>query len=235
MKKLVIFLLVVTALGTGCHKILDHKRLPGAERDDGIHFRAGGRRRAAGSIQCLQNASYYGTDYTLLCDLEADNLDHTGSFPQYEQVKNRDDQPQTIQVPRKAPGIRSTGASIGPIRLSRLSRLITDPSFDSAAAHGEARFLRAFMYFDVMRYWGGTPSGYSDPNGEGVPLVLTPTFTAVGCRAACAVNGGSRYMPDPGRRGLCDRKYPGCQQCWPGQYAGGDGLQGPGGDLYRQL
>jgi hypothetical protein len=33
------------------------------------------------------------------------------------------------------------------------------------------------MYFDLMRFFGGTPTGYSDTSGAGVPLVLTPTYT----------------------------------------------------------
>ncbi|HTR29148.1 MAG TPA: RagB/SusD family nutrient uptake outer membrane protein [Puia sp.] len=176
MKKILFMLLVGSVMSMGCSKILQQK--PYSALDAATAFTTGPAVTAGllGVYNDLQQASYYGTDYTLLCDLEADNLDHTGSFPQYEQVKNRAITPDNVTIQNTwnqiYAGINRVNTVIADIPK------ITDASFDSAGAMGEARFLRAFMYFDVMRYWGGTPSGYWDPNGLGVPLVLTPTFTA---------------------------------------------------------
>lgn len=191
MKKLAIFLLVVTALGTGCSKIL--QQTPTGQLNATTAFNTAPSIEAGilGIYNDLQQPSYYGTDYTLLCDVEADNLDHTGSFPQYEQVKDRDINPNNVTTQgtwnQIYAGINRANTIIA------AAPLITDPSFDSAAVLGEARFLRAFMYFDVMRYWGGTPSGYSDPNGEGVPLVLTPTFTAAQAAPHARSTAGQVY------------------------------------------
>lgn len=129
-----------------------------------------------GIYNTLQNASYYGVDYTLFADLEADNLDHTGSFPTYEQVKNRLITPDNTDITNVWNQIYAGINRANNIIAS--APLIKDISFDSAAAIAEAKFLRAFMYFDLMRDWGGDPTGYSSPTGQGVPLVLTPTYTA---------------------------------------------------------
>jgi hypothetical protein len=176
MKKLVIFILGVTVLGTSCSKILQQTPTGALNATTAFNTAPAIEAGILGIYNTFQNASYYGTDYTLLCDLEADNLDHTGSYPTYEQVKDRNILPDNTNTTgiwnQIYAGINRCNTIIA------AAPLITDPTFDSTAVLGEARFLRAFMYFDLMRYFGGTPSGYSDPNGEGVPLVLAPTFTA---------------------------------------------------------
>jgi hypothetical protein len=176
MKKLFLMLLLGSVMSMGCKKILDQSPL--SSLDATTAFTTGPAVTAGllGVYNSFQQSSYYGTDYTLLCDLEADNLDHTGSFPTYEQVKNRAITPDNTNVLNTwntiYQGINRVNTIIADIPN------IKDASFDSAAALGEADFLRAFMYFDLMRFWGGTPSGFSNPNGAGVPLILTPTFTA---------------------------------------------------------
>jgi len=169
-------LLLGSVMSMGCKKILDQSPL--SSLDAPTAFTTGPAVTAGllGVYNTFQQPEYYGTDYTLLCDLEADNLDHTGSYPTYEQVKNRAITPDNTNVlntwNRIYQGINRVNTIIADIPG------IKDASFDSAGALGEAEFLRALMYFDLMRYWGGTPSGFSNPNGEGVPLILTPTFTA---------------------------------------------------------
>jgi hypothetical protein len=176
MKKLFLMLLLGSVISMGCNKILTQN--PQSSLDATTAFTTGPAVTAGllGVYNIFQQPEYYGTDYTLLCDLEADNLDHTGSYPTYEQIKNRAITPDNTNVlntwNRIYQGINRVNTIIADIPN------IKDASFDSAGALGEADFLRAFMYFDVMRFWGGTPSGYSDPNGEGVPLILKPTFTA---------------------------------------------------------
>src|SRR5580692_4397239 len=159
MKKLFLMLLLGSVLTMGCQKILDQN--PQSSLDAPTAFTTGPAVTAGllGVYNTFQQPEYYGTDYTLLCDLEADNLDHTGSYPTYEQVKNRAITPDNTNVlntwNRIYQGINRVNTIIADIPN------IKDASFDSAAALGEADFLRAFMYFDVMRFWGGTPSGYS--------------------------------------------------------------------------
>jgi len=177
MKKLFLLFLLGSALAMGCSKILT--QTPQDYLDATTAFTSGPAISAGmlGVYNTFQNSSYYGTDFTLLCDLEADNSIHTGSFPQYEQVADRAITPDNVTTEgiwnQIYAGINRANTVI------YSAPLITTGGFDSLPALGEAKFLRAFMYFDLMRYFGGTPSGYSDPSGQGVPLVLTPTFTTV--------------------------------------------------------
>ncbi len=176
MKKIFLLLLLGSGLSIGCSKILVQN--PETSLDATTAFTSSAAINAGmlGVCNTFQQAEYYGTDYTLLCDLEADNLDHTGSFPTYQEVKNRAINPDNTNITgtwnRIYQGINRANNIISS------SQNLKDPAFDQASALGEAKFLRAFMYFDLMRYFGGTPSGYWDPNGQGVPLVLTPTYTA---------------------------------------------------------
>ncbi|HUB61567.1 MAG TPA: RagB/SusD family nutrient uptake outer membrane protein [Puia sp.] len=176
MKKLFLIFLLGSVVISGCNKILTQQ--PTSQLDATTAFTTGPAITAGllGCYNAFQNQFYYGDDYTLLCDLEADGLLHTGSYPTWEQVNNRAITPDNTDVQDVWNQIYAGINRVNTIIASAPS--ITTGGFDSVPALGEARFLRAFMYFDLMRFWGGTPSGYTDPNGEGVPLVLTPTYTA---------------------------------------------------------
>jgi hypothetical protein len=175
MKKLFLLFLLGSALAMGCSKILT--QTPQDYLNATTAFTSGPAITAGmlGVYNTFQQAPYYGTDFTLLCDLEAGNTVHTGSYPQYEQVADRAITPDNVTTEGTWNQIYAGINRANTVIYS--APLITTDGFDSLPALGEAKFLRAFMYFDLMRYWGGTPSGYSDPNGQGVPLVLAPTFT----------------------------------------------------------
>lgn len=176
MKKQFLIFLLGSVIVSGCNKILTQK--PSSQLDATTAFTTGPAVNAGllGCYNAFQNQFYYGDDYTLLCDLEADGLVHTGSYPTWEQVANRAITPDNVDVQDVWDQIYAGINRVNTIIAS--APLITTGGFDSVPALGEAKFLRAFMYFDLMRFWGGTPSGYSDPNGQGVPLVLAPTYTA---------------------------------------------------------
>jgi hypothetical protein len=181
MKKLFLLFLIGSGILTGCSKILDQN--PQSSLNATTAFTTPDAINAGilGIYSAMQSSAYYGTDYTLLTDLEADNLDHTGSYPTYQEVKNRlisPDNTNTTGIWNQIyNGINRANNVISS------SQKITDKSFDKNAALAEAQFLRAFMYFDLMRFFGGTPSGYYSPTGQGIPLVLTPTYTAADAAA----------------------------------------------------
>src|ERR1700760_3741719 len=98
MKKIFLILLLGSVITMGCNKILTQK--PYASLDAATAFSTGPAVTAGllGAYNALQQAAYYGTDYTIFGDLEADNLDHTGSYPTYEQVKNRAITPDNVNM-----------------------------------------------------------------------------------------------------------------------------------------
>jgi len=176
MKKLFLMFLLGSVIVSGCKKILD--QTPTTALDATTAFTTGPAVTAGllGTYNAFQGNFYYGVDYTCLCDLEADGLVHTGSYPTWEQVANRAITPDNTDITGVWNAIYAGINRANTIIYSIPS--VTSGGFDTAAAQGEAKFLRAFMYFDLMRFFGGTPSGYTDPNGQGVPLILAPTFTA---------------------------------------------------------
>jgi len=191
MKKLCLLFLLGSVLAMGCSKILT--QTPQDYLDATTAFTTGPAINAGmlGIYNTFQQAPYYSTDFTLLCDLEAGNTVHTGSYPQYEQVANRAITPDNVTTQGVWNQIYAGINRANTVIYS--APLITTGGFDSLPALGEARFLRAFMYFDLMRYWGGTPSGYTDPNGQGVPLVLAPTFTTAGAAPHARSSAGEVF------------------------------------------
>lgn len=123
----------------------------------------------------FQSANYYGLRYQIFADLYADNMGHTGTFPSFAQIGNYQILPDNTEVSAMWNSMYST--------INRANTVIAavptiaDPTLDKNKALAEARTLRANVYFDLIRYWGGSKTGYNKVGGVGVPLILTPTLT----------------------------------------------------------
>ena len=129
-----------------------------------------------GCYSALQNANYMGLRYWALADMYADILAHTGTFPSFAQVANRSILADNVEL-------RNMWQQIY-IAINRANNVIasapgvSDPSFNVNNAVGEARFLRAYNYFNLLIFYGGSTTGYNKAGGLGVPLVTAPTLTA---------------------------------------------------------
>lgn len=174
MKKIIILFLLPVLLNTACTKILDQK--PQTALDPSIAFstKEGVQAGLVGIYDVLQSGSYYGLRYFAFADLYADNLSHTGTFPSFAQIANKQLLADNVEVSNMWNTIYD-----GINRANNVifyANAITDASFNKNAAIAEARALRGIMYFDLIRYFGGSPTGYNKPGGLGVPLYLTPTL-----------------------------------------------------------
>ena len=175
MKKIFLLLTISTVVISGCTKILETKPESSLDAAKGFTTKESIDAGILGIYNSFQSANYYGTSYTLFPDLEADNLDHTGSFPTYQEINNREINPDNYDVTSIWNQIYS-----GIDRANNIiaaSENIKDPGFEKDKAIAEAKFLRAYLYFDLMRFYGGDASGYALESGMGVPLVLKPTYT----------------------------------------------------------
>lgn len=129
-----------------------------------------------GAYNAIQSSNYYGLQMQVLSDLYADVVSHTGTFPTYAQVFNR-------QILADNTSLTSLWNSVY-VGVDRANNVIAsapgvdDPSFNVNAAVGEARLLRAFHYFNLLRLYGGSPEGFNKSNGLGLPLYTTPTLSA---------------------------------------------------------
>jgi hypothetical protein len=175
MKKIIVFLIIGSLAGTGCTKILQQE--PGSSLDASTAFktRSGVEAGLLGIYSTLQSGNYYGLRYWALSDLYADVVSHSGTFPSFSEFGNRTLLPDNTEIA----GIWNTIYN----GINRANNVIasipgiTDPAFNKNASLGEASFLRALMYFDLTRAWGGGLTGFNKAGGTGVPIFITPTLT----------------------------------------------------------
>ncbi len=123
----------------------------------------------------FQSGNYYGLRYQAMADLYADNMAQPGTFPSWDQIEVRNILTDNAEVTNMWNSMYST--------INRANTVIAaipniaDPTLDKNKALAEARALRAMIYFDLLRYWGGSNNGFNKSGGVGVPLKLTPTLT----------------------------------------------------------
>ena len=123
----------------------------------------------------LQSSNYYGLLYNTFSELGGGNLSHVGTFPTFAQVANNQILTDNVNISDMYTAIYS-GINVANTIIAAIPA-ITDASLDKDATLAELRTLRALMYFDLVRYFGGSNDGYSKASGVGVSIKLTPTLT----------------------------------------------------------
>lgn len=175
MKKLIIPILGLSLLLGSCSKILDQQPESSLDAQTAYTTRQGVEAGLLGCYSTLQSGNYYGLRFWALGDLETDILQHTGTFPSFAQYSNR------ALLADNTEGTNMWASIYGGINRANTiiaaAPGITDPAFNLNLALAEARFLRALFYFDLIRGFGGSATGYNKPGGVGVPLFVTPTLT----------------------------------------------------------
>lgn len=124
-----------------------------------------------GLYTAMQDDSYYGTNYWSVGELLGGNitsmtLDNQNFVTHLVNADNTKVRATWNQIYK---AINNANYII------EAAPLLNDAAFNKGDAEAEARCLRALFYFDLLRYFGGSPLGYSKPGGVGVPLWLTPT------------------------------------------------------------
>lgn len=128
-----------------------------------------------GAYSSLQSGNYQGLRYWLFADLATNNVAHTGTFPSFAQIEQNNILADNVEISNMWNTIYNG--------INRVNTLITaipaieDAAFNKEAALAEAKYLRAYHYFNLINYFGGSPTGFGQ-NGVGVPLILTPTLVA---------------------------------------------------------
>ncbi len=171
-----VILFSIGLLVSSCEKQLIEQK-PQASLDATTAFVDGPSVRAGinGVYSALQSGNYYGLRYQVMAELYADNLSHVGTFPSFAQIANKNILPDNAEVVNMYNSIYS-GINNANIIIAAIPN-ITDPTLNKDVALAELRTARALMYFDLIRYWGGSNDGYNKANGVGVSLKLTPTAT----------------------------------------------------------
>ncbi len=172
-------LAVMTLLlaGSSCEKNIAVDPESSLDASSGFKTKQDVEAALIGCYSNLQSANYTGLRYWLLGDLNADILTHVGTFPSFAQFANKTLFPDNTELANmwldmyRGIGRCNTVIAAAPAVGTK------DPSFNARAAAGEARALRAFHYFNLLKAFGGSSTGYNKADGLGVSLITTPTLT----------------------------------------------------------
>lgn len=137
-------------------------------REEAITGATSARASVLGIYDALQSTSYYGGQFILLPDVSSDDVEWTGTFTSYADTDDNSLQADNTAVT----GIYQAmyqGIARANLAIKQLPAL---PGLSAAERNelvGEAYFLRALMYHDAVRLFGGSAT-----TDLGVPLVLEP-------------------------------------------------------------
>jgi len=179
MKKAVYALATVLLLMgtmTSCDKKLEIEPLNNVIADKALLTSSDVEAALVGCYTGIQNAQVYGGYIQLMSDLLADNGETTfvGTFIQPNQINRKSIQKDNSFVSAiwvNAYNVINRTNNV----LANLDKL--DTPVKKARVEGEAKFIRAAMYFELVRLYAKDWGDGSPAANPGVPLVLTPTLS----------------------------------------------------------
>lgn len=179
MKKIISFILFPIFL-IGCDSLLNEQKPQNSVDPSAVFKDAPGARAAIiGAYDAFQSASYYAADFLLLPDVHGGNLTHTGTFPSYAQFMNRSILTDNANVTNMWAIIYS-GINRANQIIDKVPK-ITDPALSQTEKDqivGEAYFLRAFHYANLVKYWGGVPLKLLPSDSYDASKIIVPRATA---------------------------------------------------------
>lgn len=176
MKKYINILILISIFSLpSCTKVLEQKPQESLAAGDAFSTRTGVEAGIAGVYDGFQAGDHYGLSVWIYTDLYADNLTHTGTFPTFAQMANKQLLTDNVNISSMWNTIYNTINRAN--NIIEAAPKITDPVFNKNVALAEVRCLRAIGYFDLLRFFGGTPAGYNQAGGLGVPIFTAPTLS----------------------------------------------------------
>jgi hypothetical protein len=147
---------LVAAAATGCKSVLDVDPVTVVPEEKAIIDAVSARAALAGMYDALQSTAYYGERMFTWGELSADNASHTGTFSSYA------DADQNILTSDNGSIEATWDAMYDAIGRANvlIARVPTVPGLsdeDKSQMAGEAYFIRALAYHDLVKYFGGVP------------------------------------------------------------------------------
>jgi hypothetical protein len=159
-------LLILTAAGlSACSDVLDVRPTDEVPSETAIADAAGARAALAGAYAGLQSNSLYGHTIIDWTELLSDNLRFVGTFDNYAEADANALRADNISVSNMWNAAYDEINRVNEI-LQKVPAVTDLPLEEQEEILGEAHFLRALAYHDLVRMWGG------------VPLRLEPVKTA---------------------------------------------------------
>lgn len=171
----------VAFAAAGCNSFLDVKPISELPRDQALSGPTSARASVAGIYDALQDGSYYGGDFVYFTDISSDDVDWTGTFTTFADADDNNLRADNGTVR----GIwNAMYAAVGRANLviAQLPGISGITTAEKNQLIGEAYFVRALVFHDLVKTWGGR-----NPGDPGIPLPLTPAADAnVGAKATRA-------------------------------------------------
>ena len=163
MKKNILYTITLAMTLASCSKVFDVNPTASISSDIAISDKSGVEHALTGTYNALQAVGLYGRNFLIIGDLAADNLTWTGTSQDYGQIEHK-----PIPADNSIVDGFWSAAYDGINRANNI--LYKLPSISGLTQQeynqfeGEALFLRALLYYDLVSYFGG------------VPLKLEPTL-----------------------------------------------------------
>lgn len=126
-----------------------------------------------GAYNDVQDGAFTGSQTLVFNEILADNTRWTGSFPTYVQISDKSMDPTNGSVE----GVWNNGYdALNTINIILASlENVDDPTLDSDRVEGEAKFLRAFAHFELVKLFAESPYVAGATNDQlGVPIKTSP-------------------------------------------------------------
>ena len=146
-----------------CSKVFDVNPTASISSDLAISDKSGVEHALTGTYNALQAVGLYGRNYLIIGDLAADNLTWTGTSQDYGQIEHKP-VPADNSIVDGFWAAAYDGINRANNILYKLPSISGLTQQEYNQFEGEALFIRALLYYDLVSYFGG------------VPLKLEPTL-----------------------------------------------------------
>src|SRR5689334_20247701 len=168
---------VILLAAAGCDSTLTTEPVDRVPADQAIVDAPTARAALVGAYDALQSLDYYGRDIFVLGDLSADNAEHVGTFQYLGQVDRNQLQADNTAITDTWIAIYDAIARVNLI-LQKVPNVpgLTDSQRDQIL--GEAHFLRALHYHNLVKLWGDVPMPLEPLNSPTAAAAMTRTAKA---------------------------------------------------------
>lgn len=147
---------VVLSIGNGCSTLLDTSPVGVVPESTAIATAEGARGAIAGAYTALQNTVSYGEEFVELGDVSSDNVDLIGFNPAYLEADRHRLNPNSI-VASDLWGNEYDGINRANEIIAKVPAVTGLEPSEKAEIMGEAYFIRALEYHNLVKYFGGVP------------------------------------------------------------------------------
>jgi hypothetical protein len=176
LKALATSLLVVGMVA--CDETLSLSPTSEVREEDAIVDAGSARAALAGAYDALQDGSYYGGEFLFYADLLSEDVEHTGTFSDYAAT----DANRVVPDNESLLGIWESIYATVNVANQLIFRVPNVPGMTQAERDdimGQAHFLRALSYHNLVKLWGDIPMPLTPINAEAAANLTKSTVTEV--------------------------------------------------------